>query len=166
MFRRLAAVCYDCLPVLALVIVATFPFIPFAQGRVLIPSEVGVLAYLYWFVQLTVTAAFFVYFWTTRGQTVGMLPWRLRLQRPDGSLMTRSEGARRFGLLVLLWAPFFAGYWFVWGHWSRGAGRTVAMAASLLPLVLAYAWIWIDRDGCALHDRWSGTRMVLLPKRR
>lgn len=138
---------------------------PFLNGRVLIPREVGALAYLYWFVQLAVMGAFFVFFWSRRGQTVGMLPWRLRLQRTDGMLISPRMAIRRFALLVLLWTPFFAGYWFIWGHWPDRPPRTIAMICSLLPLIVAYAWVWIDRDGRALHDRWTGTRMVVLPKR-
>lgn len=84
--RRLGAMIYDCLPVLALLIVATFAFMPFVHGKVLVPREVGALAYVYWLVQLALTAGFFVFFWTRKGQTVGMLAWRLRLQRVDGSL--------------------------------------------------------------------------------
>jgi len=39
------------------------------------------------------------------------------------------------------------------------------MGLSSLPIVLAYAWIWIDRDHRAWHDRWTRTQMIVLPKR-
>jgi len=115
-FRRIAAVCYDCLPVLAITVVATFPFVPFLHGRVLVPREVGALAYLYWLVQLLVVGGFFLFFWTRNGQTIGMLPWRLRLQRTDGSLLDRRTAILRVLVLCGLWAPFFVGYWLIWGH--------------------------------------------------
>lgn len=156
---------YDCLPVLALLIVATFPFLPFTQGKVLIPREVGALAYFYWWVQLVVVCMFFVYFWTRKGQTVGMLAWRLRLQRPDGSLLDWRTATARLGLVLALCIPFFAGYWLIWGKWNHDA-RLLAMIVSAAPVVLAYAWIWIDRDRLAWHDRWTNTRVVLLPKRK
>lgn len=157
---------YDCLPVLALVIVVTFPFLPFVHGKVLIASEVGALAYLYRAVQLLVIAAFFVYFWTSRGQTVGMLAWRLRVQRPDGSLLDWRLALARLGIVSALLVPFVAGYWLIWGKWPDRHLRTLAMCVSLAPIVLAYLWIWIDRDRLTWHDRWTGTRVVVLPKKK
>jgi uncharacterized RDD family membrane protein YckC len=37
---------------------------------------------------------------------------------------------------------------------------------SLAALGLGYFWIWIDRERLAWHDRWSGTRVVVVPKRQ
>jgi len=155
---------YDCLPVLAVLILATFPFLPFLNGKVLIPREVGALAYLYWLVQGLLIWAFFIYFWTTRGQTVGMLAWRLRLQRLDGTLADWRKSVARLVILSMLLVPFIAGYALIWHDWPHRA-RSWAVAASLLPVALAYLWQWVDRDGLAWHDRWTGTRVVVLPKR-
>ena len=38
---------------------------------------------------------FFVYFWSKKGQTLGMKAWRLRLQNRDGSLITKGTGLKR-----------------------------------------------------------------------
>ena len=38
---------------------------------------------------------FFVFFWTQRGQTLGMRAWRLRVQNQDGSLISRATGVKR-----------------------------------------------------------------------
>ena len=156
---------YDCFPVFALLVLATFPFLPFLNGRVLVAEEAGLLAHLYHLVQLVVVAGFFVYFWTSRGQTLGMLAWRLRLQRPDGSLISPAIALKRLGVLFLLCLPVLIGYWQIWHGWPREA-RIAANVVSLLPLVAAYLWIWIDRDGLAWHDRWTDTRVVVLPKRK
>ena len=164
--RRIGAIVYDCLPVLALLILATFPFLPFVHGKVLVPREVGALAYLYWLVQLAVIAAFFVFFWTTRGQTVGMLAWRLRLQRDNGSLLDWRLSLVRLGIVGGLLLPFVVGYWLIWGHWPDRHARLLAMCGSLAPIVLSYLWVWIDRERRTWHDRWTGTRVVLLPKKR
>jgi len=163
-FRRVASVVYDCLPIFALTVIATFAFLPFLHGRVLVPREAGALAYLYWFVQLTVVAGFYVFFWTRKGQTIGMLPWRLRMQSPNGALIHWKRALARMAATFGLWAPFFLGYGLIWGHWSDRMARSIAIGASLLPVVLAYVWIWIDGDRLAWQDRWTNTRVVLLPK--
>src|SRR5215510_2581230 len=163
--RRVAAIVYDLFPVLALAIVATLPFLPFLHGRHFIASEVGVLAYVHWGVVLLVGAGFFVFFWVRRGQTIGMVTWRLRMQRPDGSLIDWKQASVRVAIVMALWMPFFVGYALIWGRWPDPTMRKLAIAVSLLPVILAYLWIWIDRDRLAWHDRWTGTRVVVLPKR-
>jgi uncharacterized RDD family membrane protein YckC len=163
--RRVGAIVYDTLLIVAVLMVATLPFLPFLHGRVLVPAEVGWLAYVYWIWEIAVIAAFFGYFWTRRGQTVGMLAWRLRLQRPDGSAVTWGDSLLRLGIVAVLLLPFVPGYWLVWHQWQSPTARTIALNASLAPILLSYAWIWIDRDRLAWHDRWSRTRVVVLPRR-
>jgi uncharacterized RDD family membrane protein YckC len=165
LLRRLGAAVYDLLPILALLIVATVPFLPFLHGRVLVAQEVGALAYLYRLVQLIVTAAFFVYFWTSRGQTIGMLAWRLRLQNTDGSLISVRTALQRLAIVFALMVVPIAAYWSIWQRWAHGPAKWLALSISLLPLALAYVWIWVDDQGRAWPDRWTGTRVVVLPKR-
>lgn len=38
---------------------------------------------------------FFVWFWSKSGQTLGMKAWRLRVQNRDGSLISKTTGAKR-----------------------------------------------------------------------
>ena len=134
--RRFGAIAYDTLIVVALLAIVTFPFIPFLGGKVLVPSEVGALAYVYRAVQALVVVAFFGFFWTTRGQTIGMLAWRLKLLRADGGSIT----------------------------WRIALIRIACACVSAAAGGLGYFWIWFDRDRLAWHDRWSGTRVVVLPK--
>jgi uncharacterized RDD family membrane protein YckC len=164
--RRLGAMLYDTLLVIAVLAVAgTLPFLPFLHGRVLVPSEAGRLAWLYWGWEIVVIAAFFGFFWTRSGQTLGMLVWRLRLVRADGRGVTWGDALLRLGILAALLAPFFVGDWLFWRHWRDPTAHAIARYASLAPILLSYAWIWIDRERLAWHDRWSSTRVVVLPKR-
>lgn len=162
--RRMGAIAYDVLPVLALLIIGTFPFLPFIGNKVLVPREVGALAYGYWFEQVLIIVLFFGYFWTRRGQTIGMLAWRLKLQRTDGSLPQWREVLIRLAILGLLLVPSLAGYSFIWGHWSDLDARKTAIYVSLLPLLVAYLWMWIDPQRRTLQDRLSGTRVIVTPK--
>jgi uncharacterized RDD family membrane protein YckC len=136
--RRFGAMLYDLLLVLALLFIVTALFLPFTGGEAITPERSVLVERIYQAVLLFVVVVFFCLFWTWRGQTVGMLAWRLRVERSDGTLLTWRDALLRLG------------------------GACVSLAA----LGLGYFWIWIDRDGLAWHDRWSGTRVVVTPKRR
>lgn len=166
LLRRLGAIVYDTMIVIALLVAITFAFVPVLNGRVLVPEEVGALAYLYWVIELAAIIGFFGFFWTRRGQTVGMLAWRLRIERLDGANVSWGLTIKRLALHVLLLSPFFLGHWLIWRDWAPGVSRKVAFGLTLAPEVLGYLWIWIDRERRSWHDRWSNTRVVLLPKTR
>ena len=77
--RRLAAIVYDSLLILALLFLATLPFIGTRSGE---PVDPGYLPY-----QLTligVTWLFLAGFWSTSGRTLGMQAWRLSVEDRDG----------------------------------------------------------------------------------
>jgi uncharacterized RDD family membrane protein YckC len=136
--RRFGAMLYDALLIVALLMAVTAALLPLSGGEAITPERFGALEYLYRVLLLLVVVIFFGLFWTRRGQTLGMLAWRLKLERDDGSLL----------------------------RWSDTIARLAAACISWLPLGLGYFWIWIDRDRLAWHDRWTHTRVVVLPKRR
>ena len=136
--RRFGAMLYDSLLVLALVFIVTALFLPFTGGKAITPADSGALERVYQAALLLVIVLFFCVFWTWRGQTVGMLAWRLRVERSDGTFLSWRDALIRLG------------------------GACVSFAA----LGLGYFWIWVDRDRLAWHDRWSGTRVVVLPKKK
>jgi uncharacterized RDD family membrane protein YckC len=127
---------YDGLLVTGLILLATFAFLPWTHGKAILASEVPVLAAIYNFARLIIVVGFFGFFWTHSGQTLGMKAWRLRVQKADGSRLT----------------------------WKDALLRLTAACASLIPAGLGYFWIWIDRNHLAWHDRWTGTRVVVVPK--
>jgi uncharacterized RDD family membrane protein YckC len=135
--RRFGAMLYDLLLVVALLFIVTALFLPFTGGEAITAERSVVVERIYQAVLLFVVVVFFCLFWTWRGQTVGMLAWRLRVERSDGTLLTWRDALLRLG------------------------GACVSLAA----LGLGYFWIWIDRDRLAWHDRWSGTRVVVTPKK-
>lgn len=139
--------------------------VPFTGKALLIPAELGGWAYALRVVQVLLIVLFFGYFWTQRGQTIGMLAWRLRIARNDGRLPSWPDALKRQAVLGVLLLPFFLGNWLVWGDWSDRSLRSVAIYASLAPLAACYLWIWIDRERRSWHDRISGTRLWLAPKR-
>jgi uncharacterized RDD family membrane protein YckC len=137
LLRRLGALLYDGLLLLAVLMVATAMFLPLTGGEAVDPQRTPVLEFVYRLLLLVLVVGFFGLFWTHRGQTLGMASWRLRVEREDGRLLGWSDAARRLGWAIV----------------------------SLVPLGLGFAWILIDPQRRAWHDRLSGTRVVVLPKR-
>jgi uncharacterized RDD family membrane protein YckC len=135
--RRLAAMFYDGLLLVAILMIATALLLPFTGGAAITAADHRWLASAYRLLLAGLVALFFGTFWTRSGQTLGMASWRLRVEREDGTLLT----------------------------WGDATKRLAAAVLSLLPIGLGFVWILFDREGRAWHDRLSRTRVVLLPKR-
>ena len=155
---------YDSVLLIGVLAVLIGVVVPFTHGAVLVPAEVGGFAYLFRALELVVIALFFSYFWTRRGQTIGMLAWRLRITRSDGGALRWADACRRLAMLAVLWLPLVIGDWLLFSRWQEARWRWIGISVALLPVVASYVWIWIDRERCAWHDRWSATRLWLLPK--
>ena len=136
LLRRLGAMLYDGLLLLALLMVATGLFLPLTGGEAISRRDDPALEFVYRAVLLMLTVGFFGIFWTRRGQTLGMASWRVRVEREDGALPGWGDALRRLVAAVLSW----------------------------LPLGLGFLWILVDPQRRAWHDRLSRTRVVVVPK--
>jgi uncharacterized RDD family membrane protein YckC len=134
--RRLGAMLYDALLVIALLMVVTAILLSLTGGEAITYERFGAFEYLYRALLLALVIAFFGWFWTRRGQTLGMMAWRLKVIREDGSLLS----------------------------WKTTVVRMASALVSAAAFGLGYIWIWIDRDRLAWHDRWTRTRVIVLPK--
>ncbi|MDB1122252.1 RDD family protein [Vibrio algarum] len=112
--RRLAALLYDGLIILAIEMFAAGLIIAILEAFV----ALGIMTYgsyqgpsgllsthPFWSHVFTIYlgviwVGFFVYFWTKAGQTVGMRTWKLRVQNPDGSLISRTQALIRIGTSI------------------------------------------------------------------
>ena len=74
--------------------------------------------------------------WRKQGQTLGMKSWRLKLQQADGSLATPEQCIKRSLLASLSLA--FGG--------------------------IGYLWCLVPPAKACLHDIYSATEVVVLPK--
>jgi uncharacterized RDD family membrane protein YckC len=110
--RRLAAIVYDSLLILALLFLATLPFVGTRSGE---PVDPGYLPY-----QLTligVTWLFLAGFWSTSGRTLGMQAWRLSVEDRNGKPPSLAIATLRFAAAILSWLPFGLG--FLWQLWDK-----------------------------------------------
>ena len=135
--RRLGAMFYDLLLVIASMMAVTAVLLPLTGGDAITSERFGAWEYAYRALLLVVVIMFFGVFWTRRGQTLGMQAWRLQIQREDGGFLTWPDVFKRLGAATVSLCLAGVGYW----------------------------WIWIDRDRLAWPDRWTRTRVVVLPKR-
>ncbi|MEM1189598.1 MAG: RDD family protein [Pseudomonadota bacterium] len=136
LLRRLAAMVYDTLLVVPLVMLTsmTLLIISSALGGndddLLPPAIVQSIAVL-------CCVGFFAVFWLKSGQTLGMQAWRIKLVPAPGNTLTFGRAVTRVGSALLSAACFGMGY----------------------------LWCLIDRRGRTWHDLLSGTELKLLPKR-
>lgn len=105
--RRLAAILYDGLLLLALLFVAT-AVITLPLGN---PSGFTLLIFQL-FVFEIIPLLFFTGFWSRGGQTLGMRAWRLKLVRIDGRKVGWSDALKRH--LAALLSLLVFGLGFVW----------------------------------------------------
>ncbi|MGB5446397.1 MAG: RDD family protein [Psychromonas sp.] len=104
-FRRLGAYLYDLFAVMALLMFAGI----FAVLIVILANKLGLInldAYvdvadflassqLFALYLAAIVIAFYGYFWTKAGQTIGMKAWRLRVQNSDGSNISFTQSLIR-----------------------------------------------------------------------
>ncbi|MGI9234489.1 MAG: RDD family protein [Woeseiaceae bacterium] len=115
LLRRLAAMLYDALLVIALLFLATVPFIVTRGGE---PVEAGE-NFLYRLVLTGVVFAFFVGFWSRSGRTLGMQSWGLQLETMDGQVPSTATASLRFVAALLSLLPLGLG--FLWQLWDKEA---------------------------------------------
>lgn len=161
LFRRFAAGFYDGLLLLALAMIAGI-LVFIASGGLSRP--VGVLqapTLLERLANLMLVASFttlyFGYGWRKAGQTLGMKSWKIRTEYPDGTLLHWGGVLRRLGCA----APFYL--LLLMSALALMQHRHGLAFALCLPMLANACWLVWKRQG-ALHDLWSGTRVVLVPE--
>ncbi|MGN2248003.1 RDD family protein [Frateuria sp. GZRR35] len=150
MWRRLAALVYDLLAVVAIVMVVGLLCQLATGGQVVAAGTHPAIAWWYQPLQGLVVGAYFVISWLRGGQTLGMRPWRIRVVGANGGKVLWGQALRRvivaaLPLLLLGLAPWLGLRGAVW---VVLAGWAVWFAPAL-----------IDRRRRALHDIAAGTEM-------
>jgi len=136
LLRRLAAMVYDTLLVIALVAVVNAVAL-MVVVRVTAGEQQVLNAHLVQLLTALSIVGFFSLFWLKNGQTLGMQAWRIKL-------VDFSGGPPSFGKALL-----------------RCCGASLSAAC----LGLGYLWCLVDRNNRYWHDYLSRTELVLLPKK-
>ena len=113
LMRRIGAMLYDGLLILALLFLSTLPFIALRGGEPVESTD----NLIYRAVLGIIIFAFFTGFWTRSGRTLGMQSWRLQLETMEGERPTIGAASIRFFAAILSWLP--VGLGFLWQLWDK-----------------------------------------------
>jgi uncharacterized RDD family membrane protein YckC len=113
LLRRLGAMAYDTLLLLALLMLLSYPYVWLTGG-----AKPGlVVKTFYQLYLLAICFLFYGGFWVRGGQTLGMRTWRIKLVRSDGGSITRMIALKRFAYALL--SLFCLGLGFLWVLFDR-----------------------------------------------
>jgi len=123
---RLLSTVYEALLAFAVAFLAGLAFRGAAQGQLTGGTRLLFQVYLF-----LVLGIYFSWCWS-RGRTLPMQTWRMRIVRRDGAPVEVARAVLRYALAWI----------------------------STMTLGAGFLWAWIDRDRQFLHDRLAGTRIV------
>lgn len=150
LWRRLLALVYDALIVVAIVMVVGLLCQLATGGNLISTGSKTVIPVWYQLLQGVVVAAYFISSWRRGGQTVGMRPWHIRVTGDDGDAVTLQQALIRLlvagaPLVMLLLVPAFG------------------LRTTLWTLLVVWAgWFAValfDPRRRAVHDLAAGTEM-------
>jgi uncharacterized RDD family membrane protein YckC len=110
--RRLGAIIYDGLLVLALMMLGTLPFVAARGGQPVNPGNLP-----HQLTMLVIAYLFFAGFWSTYGRTLGMQSWRLHLENSAGGKPGIGQATLRFFAAIVSCLPLGLGFW--WQLWDK-----------------------------------------------
>ncbi|MHB8741843.1 MAG: RDD family protein [Sulfuricaulis sp.] len=109
LLRRLGAMTYDALLLLAILMLLSYPYVWLTGG-----TKQGFIVHsIYQFYLLTICFVYYGSFWVHGGQTLGLRTWRLILVRNDGRAVTWVDALKRFAAAILSLLCFGLGYFWV-----------------------------------------------------
>ncbi|MCP4007942.1 MAG: RDD family protein [Proteobacteria bacterium] len=158
--RILGAVIYDVVIVVSLIFIAALWF-------PLIPEHIQEMSSAIWFKRtyyFVISFLYFAYSWRLGGQTIGMKSWRIKIQ-PADSTRTGISWAQcfiRYLVAILPWILIGQGLNLLFSRMAIDIGTLWVF--SWLAIALVFVWITFQQQR-SLHDRASGTCLVVQPKK-
>ena len=159
LLRRLAVFVYDSLLLLAILFVGTAAVLALTGGEAITPSAKGLGTFLLYRSWLALLAfGYFGLAWTRRGQTLGLIAWKSRLETDDGKAPGWPAATRRFALGLVLALAAEIGLRLL--YQPGATARMIAVGILLLlPPFANFVWIPFDKRGRSLQDLACGMHM-------
>jgi uncharacterized RDD family membrane protein YckC len=107
LLRRLTALFYDLLLLIAVLFVATALLLPFNGGKAFSAQQFLFPLYL-----VLVSFFFYAWFWTHGGQTLGLRAWKIKVLTLDKKTISWKQALIRFTAAIISWG--FFGLGFLW----------------------------------------------------
>jgi uncharacterized RDD family membrane protein YckC len=153
LWRRLLALVYDVLIVVAIVMVVGLLCQLATGGKLITTGTTTSVPLWYQLLQGLVIAAYFISAWRRGGQTVGMRPWRMRVTTNAGTTPSLQQSVIRLlvaaaPLLLLLLEPML--------------GLNITLWTMLVAWAVWFAVALLNPRRRTLHDLAAGTEIRLL----
>jgi uncharacterized RDD family membrane protein YckC len=151
LLRRMACWLYEGLLIFGVVFIAGYLFSTLSQTRHALDNRHGLQAFLF-----VVFGIYFTWFWS-KGQTLAMKTWNIRLVDRQGRPVTQARALGRYVLSWLWFLPPLA----VIPSFSLSAGETTVIVTGWI-----LVWAILSRfhpEQQFWHDALAGTRLVTTP---
>jgi uncharacterized RDD family membrane protein YckC len=151
--RRMACWFYEGMLLFGVVFLAGYLFGTLSQTKHALDNRHGLQAFLF-----LVFAIYFTWLWS-KGQTLAMKTWHIRVVDASGQALTQPRALLRY---LLSWV------WFLPPIVAAIPFQLPAPIVGLLVLVWVFVWAFSSRfqlRGQYWHDVWAGTQLVDVPKK-
>lgn len=146
--RRLACWLYEGMLLFGVVFLAGYLFSTLTQTRHAMDNRLAQQVFLF-----LVFGLYFSWFWS-KGQTLAMRTWYIRVVDREGQNISQWRALRRY---VFCW---------IWFLPPLAAGNHLQISGvALLVVMMAWVWLWallarFHPERQFWHDAWAGTRLV------
>lgn len=151
--RRIGALFYEALILSALILIlgALFQFV--------FPNVANhrFLRFSFFAYEIILTFIYFNFCWS-KGQTLAMKTWRIRLCRVDNQPITIRQAIVRYSLIFITLFPLIPVYVMV----KHQALPPYAVWIASIWAMAPYLWALKDRESQFLHDAVLGTRLIFV----
>jgi uncharacterized RDD family membrane protein YckC len=144
----------------AVLFIGTLLVLPLTGGQAITPQSAGPAEYLFRAYVALLALGFFGLPWTRRGQTLGMMAWKLRVERVDGRRLDWRGSALRLAVGAAFLITAMVGLWLM--RSPVGSLANVCGIALVVPVFANYLWMGFDPQARTLHDLWTRCRVVQL----
>ncbi|MDE2416571.1 MAG: RDD family protein [Burkholderiales bacterium] len=149
--RRMACWLYEGILMFGVTFISGYLFGTLSQTRNALENRHALQAFLF-----VIFGIYFVWFWS-KGQTLAMKTWNIRLVDQHGNAVTQLRALKRY---ILSWLWFLPPLLAV-APFNLPGGEVVV-------IVLGWVAVWallsrFHQQGQFWHDAWAGTRLVSSP---
>jgi len=159
LWRRLAAATYDGLLLLGIWMVGLFVDTVVRDLLGMEREWHALRAFLF-----LIGLAFFAWFWTHGGQTLGMRAWRLKLRRVDGRPLGWINAIVRYAVMLLCWGIALTPLLMQLPLYAARPGASKAAAAAVIAVAAALVLMRLDPRRRCPQDYAAQCEMIELPK--